>query len=387
MALSLDDLTTPVTTTQASEAQYATLAAVGVNTTSWKPGAVVRTMIAALSIIIAAFSAEIARIARLGFLALSSGDWLTLVARYVYGVERIAATFASGEITLTNDGGGVYDYDPDDLIFSNPSIGKTYRNTTTFHLGASTSITIPLRATEAGSASSAAPGAVNAFVSGPLGVSCLNASGFSGTDDESDEALRTRCLEKLGALSPMGPWDAYSYAARSTVRADGSNVGVTRVRIAKTPYGQVTVYVAKTGGGITDPDDLALIDDQIQRKAAPLAITATTVSAAEVSIPVTYEAWAYESSATTDQITTAVATSLGAFINAQPIGGNVIGSAAGKVFVSSIRAAIARALPEIFYVEVSSPAADVELTADQVATLGTLTPTIHREATPESTVT
>jgi len=388
MPLSLDDLTTPVTTDQAKQAQYDTLAAVGTRTTAWKPGSVVRTIIAAMAIIIAAFSEEIARIARLGFLSLSTGDWLTLVARHVYGVERADASFAVGEVKLTNGAGGVYDFDPDDLIFLNSSTGKNYRNTTAFHLGAMTNITVPIRATEVGTDSSAEAGDVDTMVTTPLGVTCTNLLSFSGTDAESDEQLRSRCLEKLDALSPMGPWDAYSYAARTTTRADGSNVGVTRVRITKTVYGQVTVYVAKSAGGVTDSGDLALVDDAVQRRAAPLAVTATVVSATEVGVPVTYEAWAYESSHTPAEIEAAIETALARFIASQPIGGNVIGSASGKVFVSSLRAAIASALSEIFYVEVSAPAADVTLAADQVAVLGVVVPTaIHREPQPEGTIT
>lgn len=388
MPLSLDDLTTPVTTAQAREAQYATLAAVGTDTTSWKPGAVVRTMIAAMAIIIAAFSEEIARIARLGFLSLSSGEWLSQVARHVYGTERIEATFATGAVTLTNTGGGVFSLDPDDLILSNTTTGKTYRNTAAFTLGAMTSVTISVRASEAGIASSAAAGDVDALVTPLIGVTTIaNALSFSGADAESDEQLRSRCLEMLGSLSPMGPWDAYSYAARTTTRADGSNVGVTRVRIQKSVYGNVSVYVAKAAGGVTDSDDMDLLDDAIQRRAVPLAVTAGVISATELGVPITYEAWAYESSRTPGQIETAIETALNTFIASQPIGGNVIGDASGKIFGSSIRAAIVKALPEIFYAVVTLPAGDVTMTLNQVAVLGAVTPTaIHREPTPEGTI-
>jgi hypothetical protein len=93
--LPLDELTTPLTTDQVKARIYATLASVGVSTTSWKPGAVVRTMIAACAIVMAALSELTANIARSGFLELAEDKWLALVAHHVYGVDKVYATFAA----------------------------------------------------------------------------------------------------------------------------------------------------------------------------------------------------------------------------------------------------------------------------------------------------
>ena len=99
------------------------IAATGTKTTNWKPGAVVRTIVAVLAFVLAAFSVLTSLLAKSGFLELSSGAWLTLVARYVYGVERDTGSFATGFVTLDNAGGGVYSGDPDDLLFTNPTTG------------------------------------------------------------------------------------------------------------------------------------------------------------------------------------------------------------------------------------------------------------------------
>lgn len=385
---SLKDLTTPLTREQVQASIYDVLGIVGVNTTVWKPGAVVRTMITAVSIVAAAFSSLQAKIARAGWLELADGAWLTLVARYVFNVERFEATFASGEATLTNAGGGVYTLDPNDLVISNPDTGKTYRNTAPFTLGALSSITIPIVATEAGSASTSTPNTIVELETPLLGVTCTNAKAVVGQDEESDPSLRTRCYEKLGALSPNGPWDAYSSAARNARRSDGTQIGVTRVRVQDDGYGAVNTYVATATGGVTGTagdveTDLGAVDDAIQRQAGPLAVTANTYSASPVTVPVTYELWMYNTSGLSEEeIKAAVAERLTTGMATQPIGGNVIGSDPGKIFLDSIRTTIGATRPEIFHVVLTSPAADVVLDEDEVPVLGAVTATAIHQLPP-----
>lgn len=386
--LSLNDLITPLTKEQVQASIYDVLGIVGVNTTTWKPGAVVRTMIAGTSIVIAGFSSLTAAIARSGFLELAEGDWLTLVARHVYAVEREEATFAEGEITLTNAGGGSFTLDPDDLVVSNPTTGKSYRNTLPFSLGALATITIPIRAIETGSASTSSPNTITEVETTLLGVTCTNAAAVVGRDAEQDPALRARCSEKLGALSPNGPWDAYSYAARNAKRPDGTSIGVTRVKISKDGFGNVTVYCATASGAVTGSisnpaTDLGIVDSEIQQKAAPLAVTANAASASPLSIPITYSVWMRNTSGlTTQQIADSISAKLTAFMAGQPIGGNVIGADPGKVFHDAIRTTIGSARPEIFHVVVTAPAADVVLTLNQVPVLGTLTATAINQLPP-----
>lgn len=388
---SLDDLTTPLTRAEVETAIYQVLSLVGVNTTSWKPGAVVRTMIVAVSIVLSAFSTLQAKIARSGFLELSSGDWLTLVAYYVYGVPRLTATFATGQVTLTNSAGGVFSGDADDLIFSNSTTGKTYRNTAAFSIGALATVTLDIQATEVGSASTSAPGAIDTMTTPLPGVTCSNALAVIGRDAEEDPPLRTRCSETLGALSPFGPWDAYASAVRNATHSDGTSLGVTRVRITKDGSGNVYVYLASASGAVLGTvgdlsTDLGIADEAIQQLAAPLAVTAHTLSATAVPIAVTYEVWMYNTSGSTPtQVQNTIATALGTFMSAQPIGGNIISPAAGKVFVDAVRAVIAGTFPGIiFHVAVTLPAADVTLAITEVPVLGTIVCTaIHQSAPPE----
>jgi Uncharacterized homolog of phage Mu protein gp47 len=387
---SLDDLTKPVTRAEVEASIYQGLSIIGVNTTSWKPGGVVRTIIAVFSIVLSGFSTLQAKIARSGFLELSSGDWLTLVARYGYGVERIGATFATGQVTITNSGGGVYSGDADDLIFSNSSTGKTYRNTAPFTLGALGSSVLAIQATEQGAASTSAPGAIDTMTTPLIGVTCSNDLAVIGSDAELDPSLRARCSEKLGALSPFGPWDAYASAVRNATHTDGTSLGITRFRLVKDGSGNVYVYLATSSGAVTGTvgdltTDLGIADEAIQQLAAPLAVTAHTLSATPVTIAPTYEAWMYNTSGSSPtQVQDAIETALESFMSSQPIGGNVIAPAAGKVFVDAIRAVIAATFPEIFHVAVTLPAADVTLAITEVPVLGTpVCLGIHQSAPPE----
>lgn len=379
MTASLDDLVKPLTKEQIIESIYGVLAAVGVSTTTWKPGAVVRTMIVAVAIVLAALSRLLANVAKSGFLELATGAWLTLVARYVYGVERLEATFAEGEVTLVNTGGGVYSGDAEDLVVATGTPSRLYRNTQPYDLGAGETITIAVRAVEAGSASTAQPGAINRLETTLLGVTCSNALPLVGLNEELDAALRVRCNEKLGALSPMGPWDAYSAAARNAKTSAGLPAGVTRTRIVKDGAGGVTTYVASASGAIVgDEDDtstaLGAVNDAVQRFAAPQAITAIVRSATPRVFDVTYQVWAYNTLALTPaQLVALCDAKVLAFMSAQPIGGALIDAGPPKLYRDALLAAISSVRPEIFHAVVTLPETDQDLALSEVPVAGSVT--------------
>jgi phage-related baseplate assembly protein len=377
----LPDLVTPLTVDEVRLAIFNVLAAIGVTTTNWRPGAVVRTMITAFAIVGSSLSQLISLIARAGWLELSFGSWLTLVARYVYGVERIAATFATGYVTLTNTDGGNYDVDPNDLTVSNPITGKEYQNTAFFSLPSGSTIVIPVQAVEQGSSSTSFAGEITVVQSSLDGVSVYNSASVAGYDEETDQSLKIRCSDKLGSLSDKGPKDAYGYAARSAKRADGTNIGVTRVAPKRLPNGVMSVYVAGAAGpisgSVSDPNsDLGRVNEAIQR-AAPLGITVNTYTVSTSTVDVSFKVWLYNTTSMSRiDIHNQISSSLQSFIAAQPIGGNVIAPDVGKVFLSGVETAIAQAtdlsgakLP-LFKVEVLAPSADVPLALDAVAVLG-----------------
>lgn len=393
---SLADLTTPSTRQEVQASIYRVFGVLGVNTTSWGAGAVVRTLTVGVSATISVFSQLQAEIVRSGFLDLATNDWLTLVAKYVYGVLRNEATFAAGTVTLHNTGGGIFIVDAGDLIVATPTTpdpksGKTYRNDAAFVLGAGATVVVPITAIEAGADSNAGAGDITVLVTTLLAVTATNANALVGLNTESDPALRQRCSEKLGSLSPMGPWDAYAYAARNAHRSTGEPCGVTRTRTLKDGFGNVTLVAANASGGITGTignlaTDIGAVDEAVQQLAAPFAVTAHTEGAGTVSQVVTYELWAYNTSGLNDaQIADTVKAALETFTAKQPIGGNTLlpSDTTGYVWRDAFVATIAAALPQIFHVIVTAPAADVPLTLSQVMTLGAVTPNVHQVVSPE----
>lgn len=378
MTLPIDTLLDPMTVDQCRATIYSVIAATGVDTTLWKPGAVTRTLITGAAIILAALSTMVALIGRSGFLEYATGSWLTLVALYVYGVDRILATFAAGSVIINNSGGGVYSYAIGDLQLVNPTTGKTYRNTAVVSVGAlQTGVVVPIVADESGSGSSALLGEISAFATPPLGLSVSNPAAVLGTDDEEDPPLRQRCRDKLGALSPNGPPDAYGYVARNAKRSDGSPIGITRVRIEKDGYGNIFAYLASPSG-VVPPADVAAVDLLLQQQATPLGVTLYTSSATAAIITTSANIWLYnESALTTDQLTATINTALVAYLKTTPIGGNIIGVGPGKIYHDVLAGVIARATPAsgadlgIFRVDI--PPGDITLSTFDVPILGTTT--------------
>lgn len=388
MTTVIEQLTTPLTSAEVRAAIYETIAAKGVDTTSWKPGAVVRTMIAGSSIVLAGLSRVVALIAKSGFLELAEGDWLTLVARYVYDVERSLGTYATGYVTLDNSGGGVFSGGAGDLVALDATTNKTFRSTSAWSVAAyETGVQVEVRADEIGSASTAQAGDIDELVTSLLGVTVTNAAALVGSDAESDPDLRERCRAKTGALSPNGPADAYEFFARSATRADGTSVGVTRVLPVPDGSGGITIYVATASGGVTGTvgdlnTDLGVVADAIEKNVVPLAITETVTSAVAANIAVTYELWLSDTiSLDDDEIEETIETQLVDFMAGQPIGGTVIGADPGRVYRSAIEAAIASEFDGyVVKLAVTAPAGDTDIATNAAPVLdGSPTVTaIHR---------
>lgn len=358
----------------------------GVPTTSWEPGDPTRSTYHLVSEILSELEGVVARFVASGFLDHAEGEWLTLLAKQVYNVDRIPATYATTAATLTNGGGGIYPIAAGELTFRNTATGKTYRNTNpsveTLASGPGTTLTVDVVADEAGTASNAIATEIDALVTGLLGVTVSNAAAATATDEESDASLRDRCRNKLASLSPNGPRGAYEYVATTPDLAGTSEV--TRVRtIPDSDTGDLVMYVAGSSGAITT-EALALVEAAILRYATPLTITPTVNNATNITIDVTYQLWLYEAAGvTTDEAETAVAAALAALMLARPIGGDVIGSDTGRIYQSLIESTIRETYPgQAFHVVVSAPAADTDLTIGQVGVLGTVTPTITFEVDP-----
>jgi len=380
----LSELAQGLTVAQCKQCVYNLMGRVGVNTTTWKPGAVVRTIVAAVAVILSPLSMLIANLCNLGFLGLSSGSWKTAVALYVYNVNRNPATFASNPVTLTNAGGGVYSYAAGKVTVKNSTTGTQYVNTEPLSLSGAGSQSLNFKAVESGSASNSGPGAIDTIVSPRmLKVTCSNAGSLVASDAESDTALEQRCKEKLATLSDNGPFGAYSYYAKAAMRLDGSPIGVTRTRVVAGPGdGSCHIYVATDSGAVPGDvndtaTDLGALSFYLYTHVVPPGGSIVIVSTVNVPIDVAYQVWIYSSvGKSASDCTAAILLALQESFATRAIGGDRLPSApdAGWVFQDDIRGTIKTVFPDdTYHTVVTSPTSDVSCATNAVPVLGNVT--------------
>ncbi len=380
MPLLLAQLLTALTPAQVLASLYAIADALGLATTAWQKLSPLRTFFAIVAQLFAGFSSTQATANAQAFLETASGDWLTLRAYYVYGVTRIPATFAPGFETITNHGGGLYEYGPGDLVLLNSTTGKTYVNTGDVTvpplagMGGSNppAVTFAIEALEQGSASTAAPGQIDAFVAASPQLTCTNAASIIGEDAEKDPQLRVRCLLKLGALSPMGPSKAYAFVALTPSLNGGVAISRCLVRPAE-GNGTIRVVVASPDGIVSgtysDPTtDLGKVFLSLNLLAVPAGYTLLLSSAAAHNISPDATLYVSTSSglSSSDAIAAALA-ALVAYTPTIPIGGVDVG-AGGVVLYRALEAAMLAGATGILEVKLTSEA-DIAMAATDVAVL------------------
>lgn len=376
MSLNIEQLTTPLTREQVKTRIYATMGTLGLAITSWQEGAVVRTIIAILATIFAAFSRVSAEAVKSQFLDFATASWLTALAYYVYGVIRTEATFAPGFVTFDNSGGGSFDFDVGEYVCKNTATGKTYQNAEAFTIDPfQTGVTVAIEAIEAGSASNASPGAIDDHVTTMLEVTVTNALAVVGVDEEIDEKLRERCRLSLGALSPNGPGAAYEYVARTPSLVGGAVV--TRVKVMPAEGdGTVTVLIAGPSGAMSG-GDVTLVDTGIQTWAVPDSATTLVESATNSTLDVEYELWiSSKAGLTTGEVETLAAAKLTSYFPDIPIGGYEIPPDGGKVFFRALEGQLESISPYVLHAKLV-PETDLDLADEEVAVLGTVTATVH----------
>ncbi len=372
MTAALTDLLTPITQDQAYSTFVSTLITLGVPADKWRKGGVASSILRVVAITYAGFSTMMVAAVGAGFLETAQGGWLILLAKSVYGVTAIPASFATGSVTLTNTGGGIYTYAAGQASFSNPQTGTTYTNSASFTLPAAagavpSGVTIPVVATTAGSAGTSLAGTITTMVTQMLGVTVTNAAAVAGQDAETDSALRARCLNKLGSLSVRGPRSAYAYAVSSATRPDGSPANINRMSIsAASSTGQVTIFCASPSG-TPIPADIAAVTASIELNARPEAVTVTVIPVTQVPYSPSIVVWAanlpgVDSTAIANKARKAVVD----YIASYPIGGLSINGGPTMLSGTGIAAAIGAASPYVVSVQFVG-AQDLLLTAGQVA--------------------
>lgn len=362
---------------------------IGLPVSSWQPGDPSRSLLFLEAEFLESWEVPVVGFIASGFLDYATGTWLKILAKQVFNVDVPDATYAETDVTLTNDGAGVYDdIAPGDLTVKSSLSGKTYRNTTGGDLGPKIgalpgTLTLHFVADEAGSASSAGAGEIDEMVTTLIKVTCANATAAIGLDEQDEATTRQQCRDKLDSLSPNGAKGAYTYVARNA-KLTGTNA-VTRARDQNTSdTGDVTIYVAGPSGVVAGPD-VALVQTAIATWATPLCVTPTVLSAAAIPVAVTYTVWVYKSvNKTAPEIQADILAALESIFAREEIGGDIIPPAAtGALYKSKIETAIQAVYRDengngpIFRVTVAAPGGDTALTNAQVAVLGAVTPTIN----------
>lgn len=325
MALDFGTLLTPESRDTIKANLLSIADTLGLRTTNWFAGAPTRTVIAATAWILEAYQNVVVSLTRSHFLDYATGVGLTRLAYYVYGVERIEATYATGSVTLTNSGGGVYSWDAGDLVLKNTATGVTYVNDEAISLGASSSVTAVFLAQEIGSDGSASVGQIDALVTTALGVTCSNPGALSGIDAEEDSTLRVRCRASLGPLSPNGPRRAIEYVCTTPELVSG--VAVNRVKVSQ-PNGDgiVYVYIAAPDGALSGPD-VALVQAGVDVYATAEVQTNIVASATDLSVDVGPTVYVTSGVLSDSEWQDEVTDALDAYIAGLPIGGVTAGAA------------------------------------------------------------
>ncbi len=349
----IEDLITPVTEDQFFEQFLSNLETVGLKARSWRRGGVYCTIIRVLAAFCAAFSDLQCRFIRSGFLEFAEGNWLTWVAYYVYGVERPESTFATGEVTLTNGGGGDYTWAPRQLRVFNSTLDKAYTNQDEIHLGPLSVGTFPFIAVESGAASSSTTGAIDDIETTYADeITVTNEAPVIGSDPMPDDELRQLAKDKRDARSVFGVRGAYRYAIRSAKRAGGSTVDVNRMSISpSSSTGTVTMYVASPSGVPTD-DDVQLCRDNVELLARPDTVSTSLDACTPVTITRNLTIWAEKQEGLSAADLRALALQKLVLLNRNyPVGGIKKAGPTSYFWADKLEGAVQSAHPSIFDVE------------------------------------
>ncbi len=373
MTITLDDLITPLTEEQVLASFLSILDTLGMPTRLWRKGGARRTILRAVAATYAGYTQLQSDFVRGSFLDYSTGPWLTLLARYVYGVERTPATFATGLLTFTNTGGGLYTFGPGEVRARNPVSRKVYTNSVPFTVNPGATLAgVAFIASEAGASSSAAPGTIVELETTLLGVEVTNPASFAATDEELDPDLRTKCRNKLAALSPRGPRGAYAYAVQTATRLDGAPVDINRfARSLDENTGTITIWCASPSGAPL-AGDLDRVAVRVEEVARPDTVKVIIAAATEVALTATITVWSQrQEGVSSDDVKALVEAALIEAVKSYPIGGiakpptNLQGYLYGDWI-----AGVAKSAHASIY-DVDGSDVDLELDPGEVATLAT----------------
>lgn len=347
--LTLEQLTTPVSEDDAMATILAVLTQLGFQATSWQSGAIQLTVLRLFAKTYSGLTTLVSDIAAGGFAALASTGWLTLLAKYVYGLDRIAAQSTVGQVVLTSSAAApVHTWITGDIIVADQPQGtdnaNTYTVTVPGTLAPGTSAAFEFKADVPGAAGNIAPGTtlylwtplVGVTPTNPVLAPPNNSTWITtpGADEESNQRLAARCLARWSRLTYSNVDGAYVGWALEALPA------ITRITIGSAAGdGNVKIYAATALGPITGPQATTVanyvngIADGIGRR--PINdIVSVLAPSVLTTPPIVIDA--YVESAQVPTAAAAITNALNTYIGSLPIGGTRLQFSQGRVIYSEL---------------------------------------------------
>lgn len=325
---------------------------------AWQPLSFLRFTVESESPILADIGAVISDIAKGGFTRTATGAWLTLLADSWYALTRKPATFTEGYVTLTDSAGvGPITITAGQLWVADADRSHRYVATSGGTLPLNGSLQVSVRAEAAGVAYSVGNGAITQLVTSQPGVSVANpASGTSGTwitaqgvDEELDEALVQRCLDRWALLGTGSNDGAY----RSYIL--GSSPEITRVRVTSPGGGSVRAIIA----GPASPVSVGALASarSIVAQKRPLGVPDVTVNNATATSLTVAAALTLDAGTDAGVAVAAAQAAVSAYLRTLPIG----------AVISAERIIAALCVPGVANLALTSPTADIVQADDGIA--------------------
>lgn len=340
----------------------------GFKTTSWRAGGIGLTTAHYLADLAAQMSSVVEQIARGSLIKYAQGAWLTARADSTYDEQRTAATKTVGVMRLASSDGAPPQTISEYQVWVENGAGLRFVNTTggTLASGLGETLDLTFEAQYGGAEYNIPTGSSLSLVKPLQGVSVSNppySEGdwitSDGSDEQSDASLAEQCVSKWATRSYQSPAGVYEYWA-------GTVDGVERIYVDdQNPDGPGTlrVYIAGAAGGISDAPTINAVQT-LMLEHRSLTASVTTLGTSEQTVVIEGTVYVSGVSLTTAQVN--VEAKIAALFSALPIGGVVIGTDPGAVFLDSIIEAV-RDADGVVKFSWTAPTSDVAVTATQVA--------------------
>jgi uncharacterized phage protein gp47/JayE len=383
MGLSISQLRTVPTRSQALQWYLEQLAGLGFNTNSWVKDTPQHTFLLGLARVTTNFAEIGKQIVEMGVNDLARGAALEAHSISRFGTKPKLASKSQYTVTLTNSGTVPHTVAVGQLLLAT-KLNVQFRNLTGGTVSPGGSLAITVEAVKKGSSGNVADGAISVMTTPLAGVTCSNGPGgllSTGEDPELDSALRLRNSTQWARLTVEPTRDSYVNMALS------SSDKIRRVEVNdQNPRGAGTidVYIAGASSQL-GPVDVAQCQDffalrALQTERAPANATPApgnpnptrvlVIAASPVSIDVAGTVY-YGSSYSQTDIQTKVEAAIAAYIALAPIGGYPYPSPGNLLPKENLVGAILK-VPGVRTAALTTPAGDVPLTGFDVAIKGSL---------------